>query len=205
MTLTLAQLRQIMPTAPEARLSAYLPHLVAAMDECEINTPTRRAAFLAQIAHESAELRRVVENLNYSSDGLRRTWPSRFSEGTADLYARRPEAIANRAYANRMGNGFEGTGDGWRFRGRGLIQVTGASNYLWLGQALGVDLIRHPELLEGAELACRSAAYYWASRGCNDLADRRDLVAITRRINGGVTGLAERRQYWERANAALGV
>lgn len=209
MTLTATQLRQIMPFTGAVQLKAFLAPLNSAMAEHRIDTPTRMAAFLAQIAHESGELRRTVESLDYSAQSLRATWPSRFSAALAEKIGRTSdhpadqEAIANRAYCNRMGNGSEASGDGWRYRGRCLIQLTGKANYAELGKALAVDLVNHPELLEEPELACRSAAYFWASRGCNALSDAGDFVAITRKINGRINGMAERQRYWRFAKSVL--
>src|ERR1041385_1279298 len=134
-----AALSRIMPRAPE--VAAWSRVLDRAMEEFSIDTPLRKAAFLAQVAYESSELRRLVENLNYSAAGLRSTWPKRFpSDALARAYARQPERIANYVYANRLGNGDVASGDGWRFRGRGLLQVTGRSNYTAVGAALGLPL-----------------------------------------------------------------
>ena len=215
MKLTIAQLRAIMPSLPEERAAFWLPYLSAAMQEFAITTPARAAAFLAQVAHESGELARLVENLNYSAAGLRKTWPSRFrDDATAAKYARRPMAIANRVYANRLGNGDEHSGDGWRYRGHGPIMVTGKANYEAMEKALGVPLVEHPELLVHPEHGSRSAAYFWQSRGLNKVVDAGEAVAAkdgpleafrasTRVINGGLIGWPERLVYWKRARAVL--
>jgi len=164
--------------------------------EFEINTPQRMAAFLAQVAHESGNFRAIRENLNYSADGLRRIFPRYFTNVDPNQYARQPEKIANRVYANRMGNGPEHSGDGWNYRGRGLIQLTGKSNYIQCGNALGVDLVSDPSYLETAEGAARSAGWYWHSRGLNAFADQGDILTITKRINGGTIGLEDRKKHY---------
>ncbi len=172
--ITGTQLQSIMPFA-KARIPAFIEPLNAAMHEFHINSPIRQAAFIAQIAHESGELRYVEEIASGSA-----------YEGRKDLGNTQP-------------------GDGMKFKGRGLIQITGRNNYHECGKALGVDLITNPELLETNDLACRSAAWFWASRGLNDLADRGDFERITKRINGGLNGYQERLVYHARAKTALGV
>lgn len=215
MNVTAAQLRKIMPQLPEERAAFWAPYLSAAMTEFGITTPARAAAFLAQVAHESGELARLVENLSYSAAGLRKTWPSRFKDdATAAKYARRPMAIANRVYANRLGNGDEHSGDGFAFRGRGLYQLTGRDNYRAAGKALHLPLEQSPELLEHPDAASRSAGWFWRTRGLSMLVDageavadpdgpREAMIAITKRINGGLIGLDERLAYWQRARAAF--
>lgn len=174
-----------------------------------LTTPTRQSAFFAQTAHESAGFTRLTENLNYSATGLATTWPGRFrgADGQPNALARalhrRPEAIANVVYANRMGNGPEASGDGWRYRGRGLLQITGRAQYQRCGAALGLPLVEQPDLLAQPEPAVLSAAWFWQVNGLNELADAGDFEAITRRINGGLNGLAERRALWAKFLEAL--
>ncbi|OEC45004.1 glycoside hydrolase family 19 [Pseudomonas sp. 1D4] len=174
-----------------------------------LTTPNRQSAFLAQAAHESSGFTRLTENLNYSATGLAATWPGRFrgADGQPNALARalhrRPEAIANVVYANRMGNGPEASGDGWRYRGRGLLQITGRAQYQRCGAALGLPLVEQPDLLAQPEPAVLSAAWFWQVNGLNELADARDFEAITRRINGGLNGLAERRALWAKFREAL--
>ncbi|TAN57611.1 MAG: glycoside hydrolase family 19 protein [Magnetospirillum sp.] len=179
--------------------------LAEACAEWGIDTPLRLAAFLAQIAHESGQFRSLAENLNYSAEALLRVFPRHFDAGRAAAYARQPERIAARVYANRMGNGDEASGDGWRYCGRGLIQVTGKTNYAACGAALGLDLIAQPELLEHPGPAARSAGWFWHRNALNRPADARDIETITRRTNGGLTGLEDRKAHYARACAALEV
>jgi putative chitinase len=207
--LTQDELAGVMPAA------ADVPMWTAAINEAmvrfEITTSERCAAFLAHVAHESNECRSLVENLRYSAKRLRAVWPSRFPTlDAAAPYADNPEALANRVYANRLGNGDVASGDGWRFRGRGLMQITGRGNYRSTGAALGLLLEAHPDQLEQPLPAALAAAHVWASRGCNELADDRsednddeDFIRITTLINGGRNGLASRRAYWARARQVL--
>jgi len=207
--LTRAQLQAVMPKAAPG----WIGPLNAAMKEWGIDTPERMAAFLAQVAHESSELRRLEENLNYSAARLRAVWPKRFpDDATAQRYANQPERLANYVYAGRMGNGDAASGDGWRFRGRGLIQLTGRSNHAACKTALGLDLVRAPYLLREPLPAARSAGWFWKSRGLNELADTdpeadddEDFVAISSLINGGRAGLADRIAYWRKAKQSLGL
>ena len=190
--------QQLLRIFPNARLVAgvFVVALQRAMDEREIDTPARRAAFLAQVGHESSQLTRLVENLNYSAQGLAATWPSRYlgpdgqPNALALRLARNPQAIADNTYATRNGNGDEASGDGWRFRGRGLLQITGRANYRLVGEALGEPLEAEPWRLEQPVPAARSAAWWWAGHGLNELADRGEFAAITHRINGGLNGQA---------------
>lgn len=163
-----------------------------------INTVDRVAMFLAQTVHESAGFTRLQENLNYSSTGLLKTFRKYFTPDTAARYHRKPEMIANRVYGNRMGNGDEQSGDGWRFRGRGLIQVTGKNNYQSLADFLEMDIMNCVHYLELQEGAVHSAVWYWNVNGLNRLSDARDMVRVTRVINGGTNGLAHRQEEFDR-------
>ena len=200
MPITTQQLLQILPNAGQSA-GVLVPVLNTAMSRYQIVGAKRIAAFIAQVGHESGHLTRLVENLNYSTDALRKTWPSRFDVDLASAVARKPEQIANIAYGNRMGN--TAPGDGWKYRGRGLIQITGKNNYRACGEALGLDLVTQPELLEKPQHACMSAAWFWATNGLNALADAGKLDAITQRINGGQTGAADRLALHVRAMKVL--
>jgi putative chitinase len=156
-----------------------------------ISTTQRQAAFIGQCQHESNNFRTLEENLHYSADGLMHTWPSRFpSADVAQQYANNPEKIANKVYAGRMGNTEEG--DGWKFHGRGLIQLTGRENYDNCGKGIGAVLADKPQLLVEPYYACMSAGWFWNKKGLNDLADKRDYPEMTKRINGGLLELADR-------------
>ena len=169
----------------------WLNPLNAAFEKYDINTPKRQAAFIGQCSVESNNFKTLEENLNYSAEGLMRTWPSRFPDmDTAEKYAHNPEKIANKVYAGRMGNTEEG--DGWKFHGRGLIQLTGRDNYKNCGQAIGEDLINSPDLLAQPEGAALSAAWFFNKHGLNQLADIGDFVLMSKRINGGDLGLSQR-------------
>jgi putative chitinase len=205
--LSSVELAAIMPRLTAGPLMTYLPFLTAAMQEFAVTSPLRAAAFLAQVAEESAGLTAWSENLNYGAPGLLATFPSHFDAQTAAAYARQPERIANRVYANRMGNGDEASGDGWRYRGRGPIGLTFADNYREYGVALGVDLLGNPDLAATPAVGFRIAGRYFAVNGCRELADDGTdaaFIVITRRVNGGLTGLASREAYYARAREVLG-
>ncbi|WP_040064430.1 glycoside hydrolase family 19 protein [Pseudomonas batumici] len=204
MAITLSQLLTIMPNA-RAQAGVFVPALNTAMNDYQIVTAQRVAAFLAQAGHESGQLQSVVENLNYGAQALVATWPSRFTPDLAAQVARQPEQIANIVYASRMGNGDESSGDGWNYRGRGLIQITGRDNYLQCSLGLFGDerLLQQPELLEQPQWAAESAAWFWEQQGLNELADADQFNSITRKINGGLNGLEDRLQLWARARAVL--
>ncbi|HIE1774371.1 glycoside hydrolase family 19 protein [Pseudomonas aeruginosa] len=186
-----------------ATATTWVEHINGAMARFEINTPERVAMFLAQVGHESQSLKRLVENLNYSAEGLLKAWPQRFAPAEAKQYARQPERIANRAYANRMGNGSPDTGDGYRYRGRGLIMITGHDNYAEAARALALPLVAQPELLEQRTWAAIAAGWWWRSRGLNDLADQGRFDRITLKINGGYNGADDRAARLDLARAAL--
>jgi len=203
------QLAAFLPALPRA--DQWTASLNAAMDRFEINTPARAAAFLAQVAHESTEFRDLVENLNYSVKAMMAAWPKRFPTPESALpYERKPELLANYVYSKRLGNGDIASGDGWTYRGRGLLQVTGRGNYRSCGAVLALPLEAQPDLLTSPDAAALAAAQFWQSRGLNHLADDEnddnddsDFIAITKVINGGTAGLKARQTYWARAKAAL--
>ncbi len=171
----------------------YAQPLGHAMAEFGILSPDQQAAFLAQITHESARLSCVEENLNYSWQRLRAIWPRRFpTDAFARQYHRQPERIANYVYAGRLGNGPPSSGDGWRFRGRGFIQVTGRSNYEPCGQALGLELTVQPDRLTEPASAARSAAWFWKRIDGNRYVKAKNIEGLSMAINGGRHGMAER-------------
>jgi putative chitinase len=177
----------------------YLIPLQQCLTKFNINTPLRAAHFLAQIFHESNGLKSTIENLNYSMNGLKSTFSKYFTHSSElEAYARQPEKIANRVYANRMGNGNEKSGDGWKYRGRGVIQLTGKSNYSLFGEKMDYDFINNPELAKRPEISVIIAGWYWNKSNLNYHADNDDIVTITKRINGGENGLQDRIEIKER-------
>lgn len=192
-----------LPEASSDNVALYAESLNNACEEFSITTIFRSAAFIAQVGHESGSLKYVKENLNYSDVGLRKIFPKYFTESEAKSYARNPEAIANRVYASRMGNGDENSGDGWTFRGRGLIQLTGYENYMKCAKALGIDESFDPQYFETPEGAARSAGWFWKFKALNPLADSGDMKEITRRINGGFHGLEDRMLKYRHALSIL--
>ena len=177
--------------------------LQAAFDKYDINTLKRQAAFIGQCAHESANFKVLQENLNYSAEGLMKTWPSRFpTKEVADQYARQPAKIAGKVYNGRLGNTSEE--EAAKYLGRGLIQLTGKENYERCGSAIGVDLVNEPNLLVEPSHAAMSAGWFWNKKGLNELADQQEHGQITKRINGGTLGLDDRLQKTTKALAALG-
>jgi putative chitinase len=170
--------------------------LESVMREFNISNPFRLAHFLAQTAHESGNFKHVRENLNYSAEGLIKVFPKYFSKETALWYARKPEAIANVVYGNRMGNGDKNSGDGFRYRGRGFLGLTGKSNYKAFGDFIGVDLVKDPDLV-ATKYALTSAAWFFEKRGlwkiCDNGMSDDIVVRVSKLINGGTIGLTDRR------------
>lgn len=162
------------------------------LDKYDVDTPLRQAHFFGQLEHESG-LKPIQENLNYSSEGLSKIFKKYFQTIIlANKYARKPEMIANKVYASRMGNGDESSGDGWKYRGRGFIQLTGKSNYIQLSKDTGIDFVNNPDLLLEEVNAMLSALWFWKRNGLNNFADKDDVKSITKRINGGFIGLEDR-------------
>jgi putative chitinase len=177
--------------------------LQAAFNKYDINTSKRQAAFIGQCAHESANFKVLQENLNYSAEGLMKTWPSRFSDlQTANQYAHNPQKIAGKVYNGRMGNTSEEEAS--KFFGRGLIQLTGKENYERCGNAIGADFVGQPDLLAEPNYAALSAGWFWNKHGLNELADAQEHGQITKRINGGTLGLDDRIAKTTKAAQALG-
>ena len=203
--LTLEQLRQMLPRNPyvadwHEALSKLLP-------DYDINTPNRIAAFVAQCAHESGNFMVLKENLNYKPATLLKIFPKYFpTESIAKDYCSRPNKqmhIANRAYANRMGNGDESSGDGWRFCGRGLIQLTGRNNYQAFANSLEMNINDVPEYLATFEGAAQSACWFWETNNLNSFADAGDIKNLTRAINGGYIGLEDRIKHYNHALSVM--
>ena len=169
-------------------------------ETCErfaIDSPFRIAGFLSNTAHESGGFKFVTEGLNYSVAGLMRTWPQRFpTVEVAQRYAMQPEKIANRAYADRMGNRDEASGDGWKYRGRGLIQLTGKNNYVAYSLACDNEALQKPEIVELPKYAAESSGWFWDVNRLNTLADAQDVGGMCRRINGGYNGLDDRQMKY---------
>ena len=160
-------------------------------EKYQINTPKRQACFIGQCMHESGGFKFLRENLNYSAKALMATWPSRFPDmDTAEKYERQPEKIANKVYSGRMGNTEDG--DGAKYIGRGLIQLTGKDNYMAFGEAIGEDLVSNPQLVEEPRYAALSAGWFWNRKQLNLLADAMDIDTLTKRINGGNIGIQDR-------------
>jgi putative chitinase len=198
--------------------------LQAVIDTCvefEINTPQRIAGFLAQTSHESGGYTMLTENLNYRAATLAACWPNRFAvmgadkkpikengklvpTAVANSIAGKPELIANLVYSSRMGNGPAESGEGWAYRGRGLKQLTGKFNYEKCGLGLGIDLVGNPDLLLEPMYAARSAGWFWKTNSLSTFADKGDITGMTKRINGGVIGLAERQAKYDRCLKAMG-
>lgn len=193
--MNLARFSQSIQCTPERGAEWFEP-MVAAMAEFEIDTPRRQAAFLAQVGHESAGLTRLEENLNYAAQRLMAVWPKRFPTiESARYYEHASERLGNFVYANRNGNGDYASGDGYHFRGRGPIQITGRGNY----RAFSPDAELAPERLLLPAQGSRSAAWFFEARRCNEIADAGDINAVSRRINGGDAGLDDRRARYEQA------
>jgi putative chitinase len=191
------------------KLKGHIPESVLSMipetaEKFQINTPLRLAHFLAQCGHESGGFRAVQENLNYSSDGLKKIFPKYFPGNLSESYARQPQKIASKVYGGRMGNGDESTGEGFKFRGRGYIQLTGKNNYDAFGKSINEDVLSNPDIV-ATKYPLLSAAWFFNKNGLHKMADEgsTDVVVtkITRRVNGGTIGLADRikhfKEYYE--------
>jgi putative chitinase len=192
------------PQTKKDRVAYFHEGICQAFEVFEIDNPRRQAAFLAQCGHESGGLNLTEENLHYKAKTLMALWPKKFA-GVADEYAAKgPQAIASRAYGGRMGNGPEETGEGYTYRGRGLIQLTGKDNYIACADALGVDIVSEPDLVAQNPIAVLSAGWFWDTHHLNALADVEDLVTMTKRINGGTIGLEDRIKHYEHMKEVLG-
>lgn len=200
---TKEQLAQVIPGNPH--LDHWYQALCAILPDYDIDTTERVAAFLAQTAHESGGYRAIKENLNYKAPSLRKVFGKYFpTDELAAQYANKPEKIANRVYGNRMGNGPEESGDGWKFCGRGLIQLTGKDNYTRYAQSLEISLDEASEHLTTFEGCVQSAAWFWEANNLNQWADKGDILTLTKRINGGTIGLEDRIKHYNHALHVLG-
>lgn len=192
------------PRAPHGLIDAIVASAPAVLDRYKINTPQRLAHFMAQVSHECGGGTITEENLRYSAVRMTQVWPSRFrSIAAAQPYANNPKALANKVYNGRMGNR-PGTDDGWNYRGRGLIQITGRDGYQQVGKVAGLDLVANPSLANDPKGALEVAAAFWTWKRLNAVADTGNLTAITRIVNGGTTGLADRQVWLARWNAEFG-
>ena len=203
MQITTEQLQQLIPNNP------YVPQWADALNkilpEYGIDTPQRVSGFIAQCAHESAGFTALKENLNYRKESLRRVFGKYFTDDAiAEQYAHKQEAIANRVYANRMGNGSEESGDGYRYCGRGLIQLTGHNNYQSFADSLEMEVTDVPEYLATFEGAVQSACWFWEKNNLNQYADSNDITTMTKRINGGLIGIEDRMKHYEHALHVFG-
>ena len=203
MNITEQQLSQILTR--NKTLGPLCEALNKVLSKYEINTPNRVAGFLAQCGHESADFTVLKENLNYGAKGLRGVFPKYFADdATAAAYERQPEKIANRIYGGRMGNGPEASGDGYKYRGRGAIQLTGHDNYANFAKSIGKTIDETIAYLETVDGAIESACWFWKSRGLNAVCDSDDIVKMTKLINGGTIGLDDRKAHYEKAKSVLG-
>lgn len=195
---TLSILSELFPKTKQSQLEKFIDPLNMTIQRFGIDANyVRAAAFIAQIGHESGGLNFVRENLNYSKDGLLKIFPKYFTEQTAAQYARNPPAIASKVYGGRMGNGDESSQEGWKFSGRGLIQLTGKNNYTRFAADMGMSLDEAVEYLETTEGAAMSAGWFWDVSKLNSIADSGDFVLLTKRINGGTIGLADRQHHYD--------
>jgi putative chitinase len=200
---TKEQLQEMIPKNPY--VDQWYDACSNILPEYEINTPQRVAAFIAQCAHESAGFTALKENLNYKAASLRKVFPKYFpTDEIAAQYANKGEMIANRVYGGRMGNGPEESGDGFRYCGRGLIQLTGKQNYTSFAESLEMEVEEVPEYLATFEGALQSACWFWETNNLNQWADKGDILTLTKRINGGTIGLDDRIKHYNHALHVLG-
>lgn len=189
----------------ETRADELVPALAATMEHFDISTLNRRSMFLAQVGHESGKFHYMAENLNYSAKALRAVFGKYFpTQALADQYARKPKLIASRVYANRMGNGNEASQEGWKFRGRGFIQLTGKNNYTAFAKDMGLTIDEAIAYLETLEGAAMSAGWYWGNNNLNAICDTGNLTRLTQRINGGQNGAEDREKLYAKAKDVLG-
>lgn len=199
--ITLEQLQQLLPN--NKHVEHWHEVLEQLLPDYEINTPQRIAAFIAQCSHESGGFTTLKENLNYRAVTLRKVFPKYFTDTSAEAFAGKQEAIANKVYANRMGNGPEESGDGYRYCGRGLIQLTGKDNYQNFADSVEMAVEDVPDYLGTFEGAVQSACWFWENNNLNQWADKGDIVTLTKKINGGTIGLEDRIKHYQHALEVL--
>lgn len=215
MKISVPQIMRCVPSANRAKVTEFVEVFNQWGEKFGITTPQRVVHLLCQLSHECAGFTVFEENLNYSADGLMKTWPARFTKQKAMEYARKPQKIANYVYANRMGNGSEASGDGWKYKGRGAIMITGKDNYKAYqnsGYCVG-DLLSHPEWLTQKPGAYKSAMWFWMKSGLNEISDLDDggrigediVTRITKKINGGINGLAQRKLFYRKFKKEFGL
>jgi putative chitinase len=199
MQITKEQFKRLAPRCKDSYAESMAECLPEILEKYEINSPLRFAHFIAQAGHECAGFTIFSENLNYKAEALTKVFPKYFKDVDPNAYARQPEKIANRVYGSRMGNGDEASGDGWRFRGRGAIQLTGKNNYTAFANDNGITIDEAVEYLGTDRGTIESAAWFWHKNGLNALADKDDVVAVTKRVNGGTIGLEDRTKHLHEA------
>jgi putative chitinase len=199
MIITFEQLNSLFPNTNSNIITNFIDPFNTVIEKYEINNTNRISMFMAQVGHESGGLSVIEENLHYRADRLSVVFPSHFVDVNTANYANKPEKIANRVYANRMGNGDEDSGDGYNFRGRGLIQLTGRDNYNNFANDMSMTIDSAVTYLETPEGAAMSAAWFWDKHGLNDFADAGDILSVTKRINGGTNGLQDRTNLYQLA------
>ena len=203
MELTKQQLKELLPKNPY--IDQWHHALSQLLPDYEINTPKRIASFMAQCAHESGNFIFLSENLNYKAESLVKIFGKYFKDiNVAKQYEKNPQKIANKIYADRMGNGNEASGDGYKYRGRGLIQLTGKTNYTWFAASLEITPEEAAEYMGTFEGAAQSACWFWETNNLNQWADKGDILTLTKRINGGTIGLDDRIKHYEHALHVLG-
>ena len=199
MQITKEQFKKLAPRCKDSYAQSMAEHLPEILEKYQINTPLRFAHFIAQAGHECGGFTIFSENLNYSAESLAKVFPKYFKDVDPAAYARQPEKIANRVYGGRMGNGDESSGDGWKFRGRGAIQLTGKNNYTAFAADNGISVDEAVQYLQTDRGTIESAAWFWHKNGLNAIADKDDVVAVTKRVNGGTIGLEDRKKHLEEA------
>lgn len=207
MVITQQMIRRVIPDVSSISLDSYVASLNMWAVHFGIDSPLRMAMYLCQTLHETNNLRYMEENMNYSAERLLQVFPKYFNADTAKEYARKPQKIGSRVYANRMGNGDEASGDGWKYRGRGMIQITGRGMYQKFNNSewCTEDVVSCPDKLATYPLDQVSAMWFWTEHGLNEEADRGDVEKATRIINGGTNGIANRKYLYRKFCREFGI